>query len=67
MGKRERERERAGCFILFVFLMSRYCFVAVPQDATGCLQFVMVLFLDHTHLLLLNKQQQNRRLRKGSG
>ena len=35
MGKRERERERAGCFALFVFLVYRdYC-VALPRGATG--------------------------------
>ena len=35
MGKRERERERAGCFTLFVILVARdYC-VALPCDATG--------------------------------
>ena len=27
--------ERAGCFALFVFLMSRDCCVALPHDATG--------------------------------
>ena len=27
--------ERAGCFALFVFLLSRACSVALPQDATG--------------------------------
>ena len=27
--------ERAGCFALFVFLVSRDCCVALPQDATG--------------------------------
>ena len=31
MGK----RERAGCFVLFVFLVSRDCCVALPHDATG--------------------------------
>ena len=33
MGKRERERD--GCFALFVFLMSRGCCVALPHDTTG--------------------------------
>ena len=27
--------EKAGCFALFVFLVSRDCFVALPDDATG--------------------------------
>ena len=28
-------RERAGCFALFVFLVSRDCCVALPHDAKG--------------------------------
>ena len=31
MGK----RERAGCFALFVFLVSCDCCMALPRDATG--------------------------------
>ena len=31
MGK----RERAGCFALFVFLVSHDCCVALPYDARG--------------------------------
>ena len=27
--------ERAVCFALFVFLVSRYCCVALPRDAAG--------------------------------
>ena len=27
--------ERAGCFALLVFLVSRDCCVALPRDATG--------------------------------
>ena len=27
--------QRAGCFTLFVFLVSRDCCVALPHDATG--------------------------------
>ena len=27
--------ERAGCFALFVFLVSRNCCVVIPHDATG--------------------------------
>ena len=30
-----RKRERAGCFALFVFLVSRDCYVALPRGATG--------------------------------
>ena len=29
------ERERDGCFALFVFLVSRVCCVALPHDVTG--------------------------------
>ena len=37
--------ESAGCFALIAFLVARdYC-VAIHQDATGCLQFVVVVFL----------------------
>ena len=28
-------RVRAGCFALFVFLVSRDCCVAIPHDVTG--------------------------------
>ena len=45
--------ERADCFALFVFLVSRVVerlFLAVPR---GCLQFVIVVFPDHTHLLFI--------------
>ena len=45
--------ERAGWFALIVFLVSRDCCVALPRDATGCLQFVIVVFPAHTHLLFL--------------
>ena len=45
--------KRAGCFALFVFLVPRDCCVALPHDATVCLQFVIVVFPDHTHLLCL--------------
>ena len=43
--------ERAGCFALFVFLVSRDFCVALLHDATGWLQFVIVVFPGHTHLL----------------
>ena len=34
---RKRERERAGCFTLFVFLVSCdcLCYVALPHGAVG--------------------------------
>ena len=37
MGKRERERqrERAGCFALFVFLVSLDGYVALPRGIMG--------------------------------
>ena len=46
------ERERAGCFAEFVFLVSRDCCVALPCGTVGLLQFVIVVSPDHTHLLL---------------
>ena len=44
--------ERAGCFALFVFLVSGDCCVALPHDATGLSAVLIVVFPDHTHLLL---------------
>ena len=41
--------ERAGCFALFVFLVSRDCQVALLHG----LQFLIVVFPDNTHLILL--------------
>ena len=44
----DREK-RAGCFALFVFLVSRdfvWLFLTMPWV---CLQFVIVVFPDHTH------------------
>ena len=39
---------------LLLFLVSRDCCVVLPHDATGLsVQFLIVLFLDHTHLLFL--------------
>ena len=56
MGKRE---------LVALLNLSSWClmvvgrlFLAVPR---GCLQFVIVVFLDHTHLLFLNILQQNMR------
>ena len=43
--------EKAGCFTQFVFLVSCDCCVALPRGAMGCLQFVIVVFPDHTNLL----------------
>ena len=42
MGERE-------LVALFVFLVPRDCCVALPHDVTG-LQFMIVVFPDHTHL-----------------
>ena len=46
--------ERAGCFDLFVFLMFRDGSVALPFDVMGpvCLRFAIVVFPDHTQLLI---------------
>ena len=46
-------KERAGCFALFVFMVSRDSYKALPYGATGYLLFVIVKFPDHTHLLFL--------------
>ena len=35
---------RTGCFALFVFLVSCDSYVALPYDATGLPQFVVVFF-----------------------
>ena len=47
------EEERAGCFVFIVFRMSCYCKrpVALPRGAWVGLQFVIVVFPDHIHLL----------------
>ena len=42
--------ERAGCFAGFVFLVSCDCCVALPRGEV-CLQFMIVVYPDHTHLL----------------
>ena len=39
--------------LLFAFLMSSDCCVALPGGAMGCLQYVIVVFPDHTHILFL--------------
>ena len=45
MGK----RERAGCFAWFVFLVFRGCCMDLLAVSSVCLQFVIVVFPDHTH------------------
>ena len=47
------EEERAGCFAFVVLRMSCYCIcsVALPYGAVGCLQCVIMVFPDHTHLI----------------
>ena len=47
----------ASCFSLFVFLVSPDCCVALPHDVTFCLQFVIVVFPDHNHLLFFSIQE----------
>ena len=56
MGKRE---------LIALLNLSSWClvmverlFLAVPR---GCLQFVIVVFPDHTHLLFLNNKNQQRK------
>ena len=41
------------CFVCLPGVSSRDCCVALPHDATVCLQFVIVVFPDHNHLLFL--------------
>ena len=53
--ERERERERAGYFTMFVFLMYCDCYVALRHGAWVGLQCVIVEFCDHTHLFFLTK------------
>ena len=44
-------------------VMVEWLFLAVPR---GCLQFVIVVFSDHTHLLFLVFRQQTCNCKKGS-
>ena len=47
----EDEEEKAGCFALIVFLMSRYCLCSrvIPRGAEGWFAMcVIVFFPDHT-------------------
>ena len=50
------EEERAGCFALFVFLSVIVVWLFLEMSRV-CLQFVIVVFPDHAHLLFLNGQQ----------
>ena len=52
--------ERAGCFALCVFLVSRDCYVALPSDTTVCLQFVIVVITDHTHYFCNHLDEEKR-------
>ena len=56
MGKRERERELVALLNLssWCLVMIERLFLAVPW---GCLQFVIVVFPDHTHLLFLENYE----------
>ena len=39
--------------------MSRDSFVTLPRGAIDCLQFVIVVFSDHTYLLFLRNQDKD--------
>ena len=45
--------------------MSPDCCVALSHDATVCLQFGIVVFPDHTHLLFLTQIRPIQTARKG--
>ena len=49
------EEEKAGCFAFIVLQMYCYCkcYVALPQGAVVGLQYVIVVFPYHTHLLFV--------------
>ena len=51
--------EAAGCFALFVLLVSRDCCVAALAMTRVCLLFVIVVFPDHTHILFLLRTKHN--------
>ena len=51
--------ERAGCFALLVFLVSHDCCVALPRVTQVCLQFVNVVFANHTHLIFFKLKNNN--------
>ena len=46
--------ERAGCFALLVFQVSHDFCVALPRVTQVCLQFVNVVFANHTHLIFFS-------------
>ena len=46
--------DRAGCFALFVFLVSRDFRVALPRGAMGLSAVCDCSIPDHTHLLFSN-------------
>ena len=56
MGKRERERERELvallCLSSWRLVIVVWLFLTMQR---GCLQFVIVVFSDHTHLLVFFK------------
>ena len=49
------EEERAGCFALFVFLVSRDCCVAFPHDATGLSAVCDCVISKSNSLTIFNK------------
>ena len=50
------------CFDLLVFLVPRDCSRILPHVATGLPAFVIVVFPDHTHLLISTLDNHNRSL-----
>ena len=50
------EEKKAGCFAFVVLYMSCYsgCAVAPPGGAVDGLRCVIVVFLDHTHILVVH-------------
>ena len=53
------EEERAGFLAFIIFRMSCYCkcSVALPHGSVDCLQCVIVVFLDHTHFFIGNRER----------
>ena len=47
-------KERAGCFVWFAFLVSRDGCVALPHGTMGLSAVWIVVFPDHSHLLMLH-------------
>ena len=46
------EEEKAGCFVIVLQMYCYYkCSVAIPHGPWVGLQYVIVVFPDHTHLL----------------